>query len=268
MHTIESELIKATSYKARKKFDNRQDYLGSIMNAVIKLNDDEFSDLSDDAANWTDAAIMAHNAKSDIPDFDEVEADADAVDETTDEGHEDDDSPDEGVDAEDADEDEDVVEDDPGEDDEATAEDDANVSEPDDDAPDEVEEKPAKKATKAAKKVAKPTKEAKKPEQLSMALSKPLKRQGPHDKRVDRDEDVVLDKYGCMEGSKNSNALKLFEKGATAKEIKEKLGGTYYNILKKQQKLGHLVEKEGAIIKLTHREAGKPQKTVIKKPKK
>src|SRR5882724_547898 len=72
------------------------------------------------------------------------------------------------------------------------------------------------------------------------------------------DEDVILDKWGCMEGSKNSQALALFEQGATASEVKRELGGTYYNILGRCVANGHKMEKEGHIIKLTHKsELGK-----------
>lgn len=259
MHAIESELIKATSYKARKKFDNRQDYLGSIMNAVMKLSNDEYDELTDEAATWMDAAVTAHNGKGEIPDFDEVEDDPDADAEAEDA---DEVSPEEETAEADetSDDPESEDEDDPSEEDGDSDEDD-ETPEPNEIEAEDIAAAKAAKPKKAAKKVAEPKKE-------KIKLSVPLKKQGPHDKRVDRDEDVVLDKYGCMEGSKNSDALKMFEKGATAKEIKEKLGGTYYNILKKQQKLGHLIEKEGSIIKLTHRDAAGGKKTIVKKPKK
>lgn len=65
--------------------------------------------------------------------------------------------------------------------------------------------------------------------------------------------DVVVDKWGAMEGSKNARALAMFEKGATTKEVKDAIGGTYYNILSKMVTHGHKVEKEGAIIRLTHK---------------
>lgn len=262
MHNTESELIRVTSYKARKKFDNRQDYLGSITNAMLKLDPLEYGKMTPTTCDWCDAAIAALNNKEDIPDFDEVTAsvDADSEDEATDKIPPEEEAADSPEAEDDAPGDD---EDDPVEDYEETAEDDASADVVDDDAPDEEAEPVKKPAKKAAKKVAK-TKAEKLP---SKGPSVPLKRQGPHDKRVDRDEDVVLDKFGCMEGSKNSNALKMFEKGATAKEIKTALGGTYYNILKKQQKLGHLIEKEGAIIKLTHKDFAGGKKTVVKKPK-
>jgi hypothetical protein len=47
------------------------------MNSVAKLSDDDFDNLSDEAATWANAAIDVINAKKgDIPDFDEVELEA------------------------------------------------------------------------------------------------------------------------------------------------------------------------------------------------
>lgn len=279
-HPIESELIEATGYKLRTKFSDRQDYLGSILNAVMKLADDDFDNLSDDAAGWANAAVNAKNNKDDIPDFDEVEeTDADepedgdddtseeADDESEDDGDsdaasddsdaDDDDDSDEGSDPAPDDEDED----DPDDEDE---DDDPTDDNPEDDGDDEDDEPaPAKKS-----KPKPPSKPVKK------AAEKPVKKtpkRTPHGKN----DDVVLDRWGCMEGSKNSQALALFAKGATSKEVKEKLGGTYYNILKKMEQDGHTLEKEGAVITLIHKDdkgkkaASKPAaKATAKKPEK
>ena len=70
-----------------------------------------------------------------------------------------------------------------------------------------------------------------------------------------------------MEGSKNSQALKFFERGATAAEVKQKMGGTYYNILGRCVAQGHKMEKEGHIIKLTHKNdlGKKSTKAAVKK---
>ena len=61
MHAIESELIQATGYKTQRKFSNRQDYLGSILNAAIKLEDADYDALTDGAKGWYNAAIEAKN---------------------------------------------------------------------------------------------------------------------------------------------------------------------------------------------------------------
>lgn len=225
MHTVERELIKAAGYKAQRKFTDRQDYLKSIINAVSKLEEDDFNVLSDAAADWANDAVEAINAKDEIPDFDEKVAAA-----------EDDEA--EKTAVADSGDTEDGADDDEKDDD--TSDDD---DEPDDDVDNvqAVDEKPEKKPAKKAKKAAKPVKEA--------AEKKPGK--GKRPPQFDQG-DVVLDKWGAMDGSKNSQALAMFEKGATSKEVKDELGGTYYNILKKAVENGHKLEKEGALVKLTH----------------
>lgn len=218
MHDIERELIKATGYKPARKFSDRNDYLGSILNATSKLSDEDFMELSDDAADWINAATASQNAKDhELPDFDEVAPPDEEGDSDSDSDAED--SSDEGGD-------------DP-EMDETTGE--IHVAEP------EVNDEPELPLPKVKHKIPKPVKaEPKVP-----AKKRPL---------PGRNEDVTLDKWGSIEGSKNSKALALFEKGATAKEVKDLLGGTYYNILGKAKENGHKLEKEGSLIKLTHKD--------------
>lgn len=269
MHAIERELIKVTGYKARTKFSDRQDYLSSILNAVSKLDDDDFDNLSDEAAEWANAAVEAKNSKeSEIPDFDEIgsasedEADDDAdseADEADDDSGDDDEADDASDDDTDSDDDDDDSEDDEDTDEESAADDEPESD--DDEDEDEPEEKPAKKAV--SKKAAKPDPAPKLKPPPKPRKEKPKERKPHH-----TDEDVVLDKWGCMEGSKNSQALGLFEKGATAAEVKEKLGGTYYNIMKKMVADGHTIEKEGAVIKIIHKDAKKAAKAPAKKVKK
>lgn len=224
MHAIERELIKMTGYKAPRKFSDREDYLKSLLNAVMKLTDDDFDNLTDEAAAWTNQAVDAHNSKNGtIPDFDEVEEATDDAEETVDEEA-----------TEDADE---VVDDD-----EATVTDEPEDDSNEDTDPDGEDEPPAKPVKK--KPAGKAKAPAKVPAKEKVAAKKP--------KPIDDEEDVVVDKWGCMEGSKNARALALFEQGATAKEVKDKIGGTYYNILAKMVKNGHKMEKDGAVIKITH----------------
>ena len=240
MHDIERELIEATGYKARQKYVNRQDYLKSILNAVAKLTDDDFDSLTDETALWVNAAVEAHNSNNEeIVDFDELDPTA-------------------GDEAEDMPEDEDGEHDTPEHDPETgeVLEDEAEDELPHDEETEtedeqvEVEEPPVVKILKEKPKTKKSPKFAK---QVPSPEHKKLK---PAPKKVHplhSDEDVVLDKWGCMEGSKNSQALILFEKGATAAEVKRKMGGTYYNILARCVANGHKMEKEGHIIKLTHK---------------
>lgn len=250
MHAIERELIKASGYTARKKYTNRQDYLGSILNAVLKLSDDAFDALSDEAATWANSAVEAKNAKQDIDDFDETVVD----DETADT-----DDDDTGVDdSDDSDSDDDADTDDDG--------DDTDSVDDDTDADEDEDEKPSKRKVKA--KAEKPAKT--KPPAKEKTKAKAAPQKGKRPPQFDKD-DVDLDKFGSMKGSKNSQALAMFEKGATTKEVKEALGGTYYNILKRCVEQGHVLDKKGAVITLTHKdEVGKkPAASVAKKkPKK
>lgn len=251
MHTVERELISATDYKTRKKFDNRQDYLQSILNSVIKLGDEDFDNLTDEAAAWANAAIEAFNSKNEIPDFDEVdEADEgetsdEVIDPETGEVTEDDDEADE------ADPDEET-------DDEETSDMGETEPDPEDEEAEEVVAKPKKAAGREkAVKVPPPEKTAKKPRPAQF------------------DSDATLDKWGCIEGSKNSKALAMFEKGATTSEVKKAIGGTYYNILAKCVENGHKMHKEGSLITIVHKsDAGKksapkaPPKAAAKAPAK
>ena len=227
MHTTEKELLEITGYKPQRKFSNRQDYLGSVLNSVLKLSDEEFDNLSDEAAEWTNAAVQAKNARNqDLPDFNEIE-------------------PDEGEEG-DSDEAETNNADEAGNEastDEVENSEDENQTSDSENEIETEENEPKSKIETVKSKTSKPKKAVKK-----AALKK----------EAADEEDVILDKWGAMEGSKNSRALALFEKGATTKEIKDKLGGTYYNILKKMTEKGHKVEKEGSLIKLTHKnELGK-----------
>jgi hypothetical protein len=238
MHKIEREIIKASNFKPRQKYSDRQDYLKSLFLATTKMSNDDFDELTDEAADWINSCVQIHNSKgknADFPEFGEVGASEDDDDAGEDEASDDeaDDSDDDAeADSDDADESVDNDEGDTDGDEDAGDEPEAQEDEA------EAEEKPAKSKAKKA------------------ALG-PKKKRGPP-KHV---EDATLDKWGCIEGSKNSQALALFEKGATSKEVKDQLGGTYYNILGKMVKNGHKVEKEGAIIRLTHKDAAsKPAK--------
>jgi hypothetical protein len=220
MHEIERELIEITEHKVRK-FDDRQDYLKSIFTAVQKLSNEDFDALTDEAATWANACVEAYNTdkNGDLPDFDEIESD-----------DQDDDTDNEVDDDTDNDSDE-------GDDDQ----DDSKVDE--DSLPDDIDDEPeeVKPEPKKVKKAAKPKVEKVKP-------TKPVKKPASSD-----DEEIIeLDKWGCLTTSKNSQALAMFEKGATTTDVKNAIGGTYYNILNKMVSHGHKLEKKGSMFKLTH----------------
>ncbi len=250
MHDIERELIEATGYKARQKYANRQDYLKSILNAVAKLTDDDFDALTDETAFWVNAAVEAHNSKNEeIVDFDELDPTTGEADpDTPDVDYEDNIDPETGEVLENGDESEDDNE----------LPHDENTDAEDEEV--EAEEPPLLKSIttmvlKKDKAARKPQKNQKFAKQIpSPERKKPQKSAPNRVHPLHSDEDVILDKWGCMEGSKNSQALVLFEQGATAAEVKRKLGGTYYNILSRCAAQGHKMEKEGHIIKLTHKD--------------
>ncbi|KAH0548325.1 hypothetical protein GP486_007987 [Trichoglossum hirsutum] len=237
MHDIERELIEITGYKVKRDFENRQDYLRSLFTSVQQLTDDDFDTLSLPAAKWANTCVEVHNnnRQDDLPDFDEIDDSEDPEEDEVDEEAED--EPDEDEPSEDED-----PEDEESEDEES--EDEAEP-EPEDDEPleDEVEEpKPIKKKPKPAK------------VEAAKAPKKVVTKAPPKAKKTtnDDEEEVTLDKWGCMAGSKNSQALALFEQGATAAEVSAAIGGTYYNILSKMAKQGHKINKVGAVIQITH----------------
>ena len=73
------------------------------------------------------------------------------------------------------------------------------------------------------------------------------------------------DRYGVAIGTRTHMAVQMYEKGCTAKEIMDELGGRFYNILKKLAQDGHHFEKneEFKTWKLTHKDdyTGKKAKT-------
>jgi hypothetical protein len=231
MHDVEREIISITNYKVQRKFSDRQDYLKSLFNAIQKLGNDEFDELSDDAAIWANSCVEAYNSNKDgdLPDFDEIgdpdENNEGSISEESDDEDELAEAKSSNLDNNDTD----------IEDSESSDEGEGEEAEPD------LEDEEINPPKKTSKKVAKPTKIKPKKDK-----SKVIKKEN------DDEEEVELDKWGCMVGSKNGRALAMFEKGATASEIKETFGGTYYNILKRMVSHGHKVEKKGSVIKLTH----------------
>lgn len=234
MSDIEKELLKATKIKKDQFGKDPQKYFAAIIRASMKVHKDVFDALSDEAADWINNGVEAMNKKDEIdnfPDAEEVE-EADSVEETEDEGTADDDSP-----ASDDDADAPVA---------TENADDAELVESD--AEDEPE--PVKPKGKGKGKPAKPEKVVKaKPE-------KPAKAKKP-EKAPSRYSEITgeKDKFGVIKGTKTHDAVMLYEKGATAKQISEETGGRFYNILTKLTKAGHKVEKlDGGVWKLTHKD--------------
>ncbi len=240
--SVEKELAKITKVKV-DKYEDRQDFLAAILKAMEKLTDDEFDNLSDAAAEWhTKKAVPAFVKKKDIPDFveakeppaeeaTEVEEDADAEVEGTEEADPTDDNPEDDAEAESANE-------------AAEAEADAKASKK------KGKEKPTSKAKAKAKA---PEEDAE--ETTDEVEDKPKGKTPPSKIRADYSKVTgEKDRFGITKGTKTSDAVALYEKGATAPEILDALGGRFYNVLTKLAKEGHKVENKGGKWKLTHKD--------------
>ena len=247
MHETERELITASGFKPRKRYADRQEYLKSLFLACVKIPNEDFDGLTDEAADWIDGCVRLHNAgsKDELPDFDDEEENEE--DTASDEAEGNDPNEEPSVDDGQDDEDEDDTLDDEVEDSEETVQHANNGSAKEQtlhEIDDAIEnETPKKKAMKPAKAKLKPSKKEVFP--------------------VERT--IELDKWGCLVDSKNHEALALFEKGASAREVTEAIGGTYYNVLKRIARDGHTVEKKDHIITIIHKDA---KKVVAKKGKK
>lgn len=242
--SAEHELVKVTKFKG-EKYDDRQDYLAALLKDVDRFyakNEDKFDNLSDEAADWYNAAVTALNKKKEIPDFEDDEPDGDAP--VDPEELEADDDTGEVPETGNEDSSSETTEDEEPEDGDEPVQ---VLGEPEEDEP--TPEKPAKAKAKVAKSGAmvkgKPKKEEK-------PLAGPKK--GQRTIPVDNSP-VTKDRFGVIDGSKTSEVVKLYEKGITGPQIYDKFGGRYYNILRKLAQDGHRVEKlEGGIFKLTHRD--------------
>src|SRR5579859_6327418 len=84
---IEQELLKATKLKIQKDWD-RQDFLAALARSTHKLSNEDYDELTDAAADWTNDAVEALNKKNGIeefPDFIEGEAEEPAVEDEAEE---------------------------------------------------------------------------------------------------------------------------------------------------------------------------------------
>jgi len=225
LHPIEKELIEATEFELPKNgYPDPQDYYAALVKSIGKLSDDDYEKLSDDAANWASDASTAFKKKESIPNFDgEVDAAEPVQDEDDDKDK---------VDAESEAE---------NEDEEAEAESDNEAEEAEEDA--EVDKKAAK--------VSPPKTPPKKPKVDPKLKAERMARAEQYNE-LNVDE---KDRFGIVIGTKTHEAAKMYEKGCTSTELREKLDGRFYNILKQLSDKGHRVERlPGGIFKLTHKD--------------
>jgi hypothetical protein len=231
--SIEQELIKATEFNVNKVYKKRQDYLAALARAVDALDQDIFDEFSNEAAKWFEEAVNAINDKEELPDFEE-----ETVSSETDDGSKFD--PETG-------ELEDEVE--------------------------EVEEAPKqKKVSGKSAKTGAPIKsaeleadiddDAEAEEQEVLPAKKRAKGQPPKKLnyppiKLRAIDGMTLDRYGTVSGSKNSIAISMLEKGCRMSDIKNSIGGTYYNLLQRLVKDGHYFEKSAnGMMKIIHKDDG------------
>ncbi len=222
MSEFERELVKIIKFK-NTDYADRQDYLAALARAADKWfaakDKDQkiFDNLDDGLQGWFEEAITAMNTRppAAIPDFPDRELE----------------EPEPESDEEVEDENNDDAQPDAGVDDTGnapvTAEPQVGTVEAEPD-PNVGDGKKAKKAKKAKS-----------------------------DKKTTRYDNIdgSKDRYGITIGTKTAEAVKLYEKGTTAKEIDEKIGGRHYNVLVRLAREGHRVEKQpGGGFKLTHKD--------------
>lgn len=232
--TLEKELIKATKFKPPKGgFDDRQDELAALAKAAAKLADDDFDDLSTEAADWVNDAVKAVNVKEVIEEFPDDAGSTGEIDAEA---------------ARNAEADEDDAE----QGSQAGTEGSNNDAEAD--AAAEMEAEAANEANEA-----KTTRRFKAPKG-KIPGKKPVTRLVGEKQLQNvktRYDDVTgeKDRFGVIIGTKTHDAIKLYEKGTTSQEITEKVGGRHYNILRKLTEAGHLVERTAdGIFTLTHKD--------------
>jgi hypothetical protein len=256
--STEETLINLSGFKPKKKYADRQEYLTALATAIDKLDDDAFDDpeFTDEAMGWFKAAVEAITNGEEIPDFDEeVEPEAEPDDEGDEDGEETENSVDEAGGE--------------GEDEEATL-----VTVPDEDAVVEVEEAPEAEETvvdepaeesepvEEPKKAGRP--KAPKKEKLSKEEFSKNRQWSPA--RITRTTGEK-DRYGIFEGTKLSEVAKAFEQGVTMAELKKEYNDTFYGLMKRLIKEGHLIEKNEGVITLTHKDDVKPRSKAKSKAK-
>lgn len=224
LSAVEKELLEATNFDG-SKMKTRQLYLAALARAVEKIPANEFDDLTDEAADWYNDAADSISEKADINDFETAEAKApeDAPAEVSG----DDDGTVQTLEA-------------PGAD---------QTESPEAEVQEGVDEEAEPKAPKAKK--------GPKPKKAKPAKGEP-EGKPKHPPRDYTQLTGEKDKWGFIIGTKTSDAAAMYERGTTSKELMDKLGGRFYNLLKDVVKRGHKLEKtpEG-LWKITYKDAKK-----------
>jgi len=293
MHNVEAELIKVL--KLKKKISDRQKYLHAILVAMDDrdtFTDDMYDALSDEAAEWHKEAVEAKDADRRIPDFaagprppEDDEPEDDEAEDEDEPSEEDDDTAayDDGVieaeaEAEEAeggtsaDEEPDFGR---ADDDNDTAGDDAaTYADSEEGVDEEVGEEAQVEDDEASRKLKKAAGKPVKADEIRRSKKKadpvkPLMTQVHTGTFGTPDYDAIdgtRDRFGIIKGTKTAEAVRMYSKGCTSRDIIAALGARYYNILRKLESEGHVVEKKpGGFWTLIHKDdIGKPKLKRVK----
>ena len=97
---------------------------------------------------------------------------------------------------------------------------------------------------------------------------RPSKSKGTTKSKKEKKASAGTDRYGIRIGSKNADAIDMFEKGASMAVVREKTGSNKYNLLNRLRLDGHDVETLEGVIRLTHKEEATGDSRPKKKDKK
>lgn len=235
MSVIEKELVNVASFKARRDYE-RQDYLAALARAINEVGEDEFDGLSVEAQDWFNDAVRALNKKQELPDFPDV-----------------DDS---------SDDNESEASGDEAEAEAAGAAEDEGVAAQGNSSDGDIQAVPAKRAKKAKGKATKKAEESFQPVVTKRGKGQPPRKlDHPPIHHPDPDTpldqlDFAMDEFGIVKGTKNAAAAAMLAQGCRMADVTESIGGTYYNLLQRLVKQGHLLEKSAnGILKLTHKDS-------------
>lgn len=215
---IEQELLDATNFIPEKKYRKRQDYLGALLRAVSELADEDYDKLSDEAAEWCDAAVTAHKANKTLPDFENGE---DHDPETEPEGH----STQYELASESAEESEGL--------------------------PDEQGEDSTEPEKKEKKKRGRP-----KGSKGKVAKAKVVKIKKEPGEKKGRIPSRGFNEWGVANGTKSDLVCRMLaqEGGTTMNEIVQATGQAHYNLVHRLARYGHTVVKDGLNLRLFHKD--------------
>jgi hypothetical protein len=269
---IEAELVKLLKFKKHPEdYEDRQKYLTALAEAVDGIKDDTvFDRMTEPAYDWLQDAVEARNKKQGIEDFPDAEPEEvpEEVDNLSDLPLTDPHNPLHRTPAPKTDDDKDnetteVDEEAPEETAEEEAGEEAIEAAEESDGVGEVLPQPDTE-TDSTQSGADPT-PAKKKRKKHVQAGKYIKKkrgkpdiQPKHKPGKEPNYKAITgkkDRYGITLGTKTAEALKMFEKGCTMRDVVIDQGDTYYNVLRRLEKRGHRIEKlENKVLRLIHKD--------------